>query len=198
MTPGTLRGYLRRNRNKRRAGKPGAVVSKQSTGGNAIEESVCETAPGKTANDARPPVGTPGAPSPRRRSRTAAAQRPEPGPSAEADRRRTLRDERHAPHDDVGRVGREFRRNELDGAAALAGCPGGTTKSRPDAASGGALRAALTGSYLRTESFYAKLAGEGRQLRSLFRGSFRIGRGGSGGAVGVTGRAAAAARRRAR
>ena len=57
MTPGTLRGYLRRNRKKRRAGKPGAVASQQSTSGTPIEEIVRETAPGKTANDARPPTG---------------------------------------------------------------------------------------------------------------------------------------------
>jgi len=57
MTPGTLRGYLRRNRKKRRAGKRGELASQQSTGGTTIEESARETAPGKTANDARPPTG---------------------------------------------------------------------------------------------------------------------------------------------
>jgi hypothetical protein len=67
---------------------------------------------------------------------------------------------------------REFRRNALDGAAALAECPGGTIKSRPDAASGGALRAALTCSFLQDGALLCEVGGEGRQLRSLFREPF--------------------------
>ena len=64
MTPGTLRGYLRRNRKKRRAGKPGAGASQQPIGGNAIEEGMRETAARKAVNDAGPPAGTPAASSP--------------------------------------------------------------------------------------------------------------------------------------
>ena len=58
MTPGTLRGYLRRNRKKRRAGKPGAGASQQPIGGNAIEDGMRETAARMAVNDARPPAGT--------------------------------------------------------------------------------------------------------------------------------------------
>ena len=64
MTPGTLRGYLRRNRKKRRAGKPGTGASQQPIGGNAIEEGMRETAARKAVNDAGPPAGTPAASSP--------------------------------------------------------------------------------------------------------------------------------------
>jgi hypothetical protein len=64
MTPGTLRGYLRRNRKKRRAGKPGSGASQQPIGGNVIVEGMRETAARMAMNDARPPAGTPATPSP--------------------------------------------------------------------------------------------------------------------------------------
>jgi len=147
-----------------------------------MEESVRETARGQNASDARPPRRGWRRPLMRRRwTRTPAAK--------DLGRMTSRTDLRHC---EKGATFVTVRSGENSGgtplmAAAPAGCPGGTIKSRPDAASGGALWAALTGSHLQDGALLCEVGGGMPPTSQPISRTPRNGRRGAGGPLGVTG-----------